>query len=154
MLMPLGDSMYFHVYLKNGTVYVPTVAKMSDGFYRDIEPVAVVAASNAEALRLALSNAIACGNPDAPTLPRRQWPQPVVLKYAGEKSWSSFERDMSLWGLEEKGGAFSIIGKRKKPDGAVIDDPERTVKFAPGTGVNRVVDRMTTILQAAAGKEE
>ena len=146
--------MYFHVYLKNGTVYVPTVAKMSDGFYRDIEPVAVVAASNTEALRLALSAAIARGNPSAPMLPRRQWPQPVVLKYAGEKSWASFEHDMSLWGLEEKSGVFSIIGKRKKPGGAVVDDPEQTIKSAPGTRVEQVIDRMTAILQAAAVKEE
>ena len=146
--------MYFHVYLKNGTVYVPTVAKLSDGFYRDIEPVAVVATSNAEGLRQALSGAVARGNPRASLLPRGQWPPPVVLKYAGVKSWSSFERDMSIWGLEEKGGAFSIIGKRKKPDGAVVDDPEQTIKFAPGTRVEHVIDRMTMILQAAAGKEE
>lgn len=146
--------MYFHVYLNNGTVYVPTVAKMSDGFYRDIEPVAVVAASNAEALRQALSGAVARGNPSASMLPRGQWPPPVVLKYAGVKSWSTFERDMSLWGLEEKGGAFSIIGKRKKPDGTVADDPEQTITFAHGTGVDRVIDRMIVTLQAGARKKE
>jgi hypothetical protein len=146
--------MYFHVYLKNGTVYVPTVAKMADGFYRDIEPVAVVAASNAEALRQALSGAITRGNPSAPALPRRQWPPPVVLKYAGAKNWSSFERDMSLWGLEEKGGAFTIIGKKKKDDGTVVDDPEQTVKFTSRTALDHVIDRMTALLQAAARKTE
>jgi hypothetical protein len=146
--------MYFHVYLKNGTVYLPTVAKMGDGFYRDIEPVAVAAASNTEALRQALSGTITRGNPSAPTLPRRQWPPPVVPKYAGVKSWSSFERDMSLWGLEEKGGAFAIIGKRKKADGTVVDDPEQTVKFTSSTGPDRVIDRMIAILQAAGRKTE
>lgn len=146
--------MYSHVYMKNGTVYVPTVAKMSDGFYRDIEPVAVVAVSNTEALRQALSDAIARGNPGASMLPRRQWPQPVVLKYAGEKSWSSFEREMSLFGLEEKSGVFSIIGKRKKPDGTVVDDPEQNITFAHGTGVDRVVDCMIATLQAAARERE
>jgi hypothetical protein len=146
--------MYFHVYLKNGTVYVPTVAKMGDGFYRDIEPVAVVAASNTEALRQALSGAITRGNPSAPTLPRRQWPPPVVLKYAGAKNWSSFERDMSLWGLEEKDGAFTIIGKRKRDDGTVVDDLEQTMKFTSRTALDHVIDRMTAILQAAARKTE
>lgn len=66
--------MYFHFYLKNAIVYVPTVGKMGEGFYRDIEPVAVVAASNTEALRVALSGAIAQGNPCVPMLQRRQWP--------------------------------------------------------------------------------
>ena len=60
---------------------------------------------------------------------------------------------MSLWGLEEKGGAFSIIGKRKKPDGAVVDHPEQTIKFAPGTRVEHVIDRVAAILQAAACKK-
>lgn len=146
--------MYFHVYLKNGTVYVPTVAKMSDGFYRDIEPVAVVAASNTEPLRQALSGAVTRGNPSVPMLPRGEWPQPVVLKYAGEKSWSSFERDMSLLGLEEKNGVFRIIGKRKKPDGAVVDDPEQTITFAHETGLDRVIDSMIATLQARVRKKK
>lgn len=146
--------MYFHVYLKNGTVYVPTVAKMSDGFYRDVEPVAVVAALNTEALRQALFGAIARGNPSAPMLPRRKWPQPVVLKYAGEKSWSSFERDMSLWGLEEKSGVFRIIGKSKKSNGTMADDPEQTILFVHGTAVDRVIDRMIETLQAAVREKE
>lgn len=142
--------MYFHFYLKNGIVYVPIVGKMGEGFYRDIQPVAVVAASNTGALREALSGAIAHGNPRVPMLQRRQWPPPVILKYAGAKNWSSFERDMSLWGLEEKNGAFTIMGKRKKPDGTVVDDSSKTIRFEPGTSVDHVIDRMIATLQEAA----
>ena len=53
--------MYCHLYLRNGTVYVPTMGKMDKGFYRDIEPVAVVSAANIEAVRQALADAIARG---------------------------------------------------------------------------------------------
>jgi hypothetical protein len=60
--------MYHHVYMRNGAAYVPTVGKMGKGFYRDIEPVAVVAVGNTEALRKALEQMIFRGNPDVPIL--------------------------------------------------------------------------------------
>jgi hypothetical protein len=52
-----------HISLRNGIVYMPTMGKMSKGFYRGVEPVAVVAAENTEALRQALNGTIARGNP-------------------------------------------------------------------------------------------
>ncbi len=142
--------MYYQVYLRNGTVYVPTTGMMDKGFYRGIEPVAVISASNTEDLRRALAATIARGNPIVPMLQRREWPPPVVLKYAGVKSWSAFERGMTLWGIEENNQTFEIIGKRKKPDGATVDDPEQTITFPPGTPADSVIERMIAILQAAA----
>jgi hypothetical protein len=56
------------------------MGKMGEGFYRGIEPVAVVAAQNVPELRAALIAAIARGNPVVPMLKRRDWPLPVVLK--------------------------------------------------------------------------
>jgi hypothetical protein len=43
--------MHCHLYLRNHIVYIPTMGKMGKGFYRGVEPVAVVSASNTEALR-------------------------------------------------------------------------------------------------------
>jgi hypothetical protein len=106
--------MYCHLYLRNGTVYVPTMGKMDKGFYRDIEPVAVVSAANIEAVRQAVADAIARGNPAAPMLRRAEWPPPLMLKYAGVKTWSAFERGMSLWAIEVKDGAFQIIEKKER----------------------------------------
>ena len=34
------------LYLRKGVVYVPTMGKMDEGFYRGVEPVADVSASN------------------------------------------------------------------------------------------------------------
>lgn len=142
--------MYCHFYLRNGTVYVPTLGKMDEGFYRGVEPVAVVSASNTEVLRQALADTIARGNPQVPMLKRREWPPPVVLKYAGVKSWSAFERGAALWGLEEKDGSFQIIGKARKTDGSRIDDPEQTITFPLGTPTDDVIERIIAILQQAA----
>jgi hypothetical protein len=35
-----------HLYLRRGNVYLPTMGKMDEGFYRGVEPVADVSASN------------------------------------------------------------------------------------------------------------
>ena len=40
--------MYGDVYLRNGTVYLPTMGQMGEGFYRGIEPVAVVSISDTD----------------------------------------------------------------------------------------------------------
>ena len=138
-----------HIYLRKGAVYIPTMGKMGKGFYRGVEPVAVISTSNTEALRQALAATIARGNPDVPTLLRREWPPPVLLKYAGVKSCSAFERGMLLWNIVEKDGIYQIAGHTKKPNGMWKEDPEQTIKFTPETGVDTVVDRMIAILQEA-----
>ncbi len=144
--------MYSHFYLRNGTVYVPTMGIMEKGFYRGIEPVAVVSVMNTDALHDALAATIARGNPVVPKLRRREWPPPVVLKYAGVKSWSAFERGMMLWSIEERDGVWKVVGTRKGSDGAMVDDPEQTVSFPPGAPVQDVVNRMIAILQEFAQK--
>src|ERR1700761_9181977 len=102
-----------HLYLRKGTVYLPTMGKMDKGFYRGVEPVAVVAASNIEGVRHALQATIARGNPIVPMLRRSEWKPPVLLKYAGVKYWSAFERDMSLWTIKYDGTSFQIAGQKK-----------------------------------------
>lgn len=145
--------MYHHLYLRNSTVYVPTVGKVDRGFYRNVEPVAVVSVSNTEALHQALATTIARGNPAVPMLLRREWPPPVVLKYAGVKSWSAFERGMQLWSMEEKDGFYQIAGNTKQPNGLWKEDPAQTIDFPPGTSADEVIDRMVAIVQAAAAAE-
>jgi hypothetical protein len=142
--------MYHHLYLRNGTVFLPTLGIMDKGFYRDIEPVAVTPVANTEALRKALEQMISRGNPQVPILRRREWPPPVVLKYAGVKSWVAFQRGMLLWGLEQSDGIFKIIGKRKKPDGATVDDPDQTITFPSGSKIDEVIRRMIAIIEQAA----
>jgi|ERR1700677_3398206 hypothetical protein len=144
--------MYVSISLRSGIVYAPTMGQMSKGFYRGVEPVAVVAAANAEALREALQATVDRGNPNVPMLKRREWPDPVVLKYAGVKKWSVFERGMMLWGIEGEGGTFLIAGKSKQRDGMWRNDPNRILEFPPGSPVDEVIERMIAILQDAAGK--
>ena len=142
--------MTWPIYLRKSIVYLPTMGEMDKGFYRGVEPVAVVPISNTEGVRQALRTTIARGNPIVPMLRRSDIPPPVLLKYAGVKSWSAFERDMCFWDISEKEGTFQIAGQRKHANGMWKDDPEQTIIFPPSAKVDDVIDRMIDILQATA----
>lgn len=142
--------MLYNCYLRHNIVYVPTVGRRG-GAYTDIEPVAVVPIANSEALRHAFVDAIARQNVAVP-LQKGQWPPPVVLKYAGVKSWGAFARDASAWNIEEHEGRYRIVGNRKHPDGYWVEDHEQKIEFPSGTTIEAVVDRMIAILQQAATK--
>jgi len=138
-----------HLYLRKGTLYLPTMGKMEEGFYRGVEPVAVVSASNVEGIRQALRAIIARGNPTVPMLRRRDIPPPVLLRYAALKSWSAFERGMRFWTIESEDGIFRIAGQKEQPERGWKDDPEQTITFPSGSTADQVIDRMIEILQDA-----
>ena len=142
--------MHCHLYLRKGRVFIPTSGLVPGGPYRDIEPVAVIEVSDADGLRQAFRETIARGNPPPPPYPR-PYPPPVVVKYAGVKSWAAFARGALPWSIEEENGIFQIIGRRRTQDGWV-EDPDQTITFSPGTMQDQVIDHMIAILQETARK--
>jgi len=144
--------MLFSCALKDGIVYVPTVAKTEAGFYMNGEPVAVVAAANTDALRRALQAVVARGNAIIPTPKRTAYPPPVLPKYAGAKTWSAFMQGASEWKIKERNGNYQIVRYRKDPEGGEswVEDPAHRIEFPPGSAVDDVIDRMVAILQDAA----
>jgi hypothetical protein len=141
--------MVFHAYIRRGIVYVPTVAQREGGAYTEIEPVAVVPITNIDGLHRALAEATARKNIIVP-VPKGKWPAPVLLKYAGVKTWSAFAHDASPWSIEEQDGQYQIVGYRTHPKGYWEQDPEQKIKFPAGTAIDTVIDRMIAILQEAA----
>jgi hypothetical protein len=144
--------MLYHSYLKNGVVYVPTVARLQTGAYTDIEPVAVVPVANKETLRHAFLDVIARKNAIVPNPPKDDWPPPVLLKYAGVKTWSAFARGTSQWSIKEKDGKFQIVGYRTHRNGYSEQDPGQKTDFPPNATADDVIERMIAILQDAARK--
>jgi hypothetical protein len=140
------------LYLRKAILYVPTMGKMDKGFYRGVEPVGVIPASNSEGVRECLRSAIALGNPAVSMLRRREIPPPVLLKYAGVNSWSAFERGLRLWNIVENDWSFRIAEQEKKQDGMWRDDPDHIVVFQQDASVEEVIDRMIAILQDAVRK--
>ena len=105
--------MLFSSYLRNGVVYVPTVVKLQTGAYVDVEPVAATSVVDTDGLRRAFLDAIARKNAIVPPPPKDKWPPPVLLKYAGVKTWSAFARSAAVWSIQETDGNFLISGHRK-----------------------------------------
>jgi hypothetical protein len=89
--------MLYQCYLRKGIVYVPSVAKIVTGGYKDIDPIAVAAVADAEGVRRGLREAMARGNPVVPSQRGSEWPPPAILKYAKVKNWSRVRpRDVVL----------------------------------------------------------
>ena len=144
--------MLFHAYLRNALVYVPTVVKLQTGAYMDVDPVAVVPVTNTDGLRHALLDAIARKNAIVPPPPKDDWPPPVLLKYAGVKTWSAFARNAAVWSIEETDGNFLIVGYRTHRKGYWEEDARQKTSFPLGSTVHDTVERMIAILQGAAQK--
>jgi hypothetical protein len=144
--------MLFHAYLKKAVAYVPTVVKLQTGAYMDVDPVAVVPVANTDGLRRALLDAIGRKNAIVPPPPKDNWPPPILLKYAGVKSWSAFARGAAVWSIEETDGNFFVAGYQTHHKGYWEEDPHQKTGFAPGSTLHEVVERVIAILQDAAQK--
>jgi hypothetical protein len=145
--------MLYNSFLKEGVVYVPTVVKLQTGAYMDTEPVTVVPVASTEGLRLALLGVIAKGNAVVPNAPKDNWPPPVLLKYTRAKTWSAFKRGASHWHIQDKDGNYQIVGYRTHLKGYWEEDPDQIIKFAAGSTIDEVIERMITILQDAARQQ-
>jgi hypothetical protein len=138
--------MDWHVYLKDNVVFVPTTGMLDKGVYREIEPVAVVPLSNTEGVRRALHATIARGNPPA-GYSGGNFPPPVLLKYAGVKTWSAFARGTLTWSIELTEGDYQIVGYRKNARGYWERDPDRKTVLPSGTEADAMIERMISIME-------
>jgi hypothetical protein len=145
--------MLWQLYLRHGTVYVPTVAQTEAGFYMDVEPVKTVAITDSKALQDAIKDAISKGNPIVPTPTRAAFPKPVVLKYVKMKSWSSFEKEALNWTIVEKAGNYQIKPGRRRLDNGWEEDPTKIESLPPGTELDAVAQRVTSLVQSAVGDD-
>jgi hypothetical protein len=145
--------MYWQFYLRMGSVYVPTTGIIQRGFYRIVEPVDVAAVADGEAVRRALFAAMARGNPKVAAPNPADRSPPFLTKYAGVKSWSSFVRNASLWGIDQDDNRYEIQGYRKDRPNGWVHDQSLDEAFPPGTSEDKVIGRMIAILQDASRTE-
>ena len=144
--------MDWHVYLKGNVVFVPTTGALDKGVYREIEPVAVVPLSNTEGVRRALQETIARGNPPA-RYSSGNFPPPVLLKYAGVKTWSAFARGTLTWSVEETESHYQIVGYQKNARGYWERDPYQRIEFPVATSADDVIGRLIEIMQNTSAKQ-
>jgi hypothetical protein len=124
--------MLYKIYLKKGSVYLPTTVNQGIARYRITEPVTVVPVTDAAALRQALRDTIPKENPFvAPTIEEARKPS-VILKYTGDKSWPAFMRGRSPWSIYEKDGKYQIEGYHVHSKGYWERDKSQTIEFSSG----------------------
>jgi hypothetical protein len=139
-------------YLKDGIIYLPTMARReTEPVYTDIEPVAVAPLDDLDHVRRVLFESFSRKNITIPSRDAKaSRAPPVILKYAGVRSWAAFFGSASTWNITEDDGLYKILFYNKHPKGYWEPDPGREIQFVPGTTVSDIVDRMITILQEAS----
>jgi hypothetical protein len=142
--------MLYGIYLKKGTVYLPTTVNQGTARYREVEPVTVIPLADTEGLRRAMRGTIPKENRFVPPSVDEARKPPVLLKYTGDKSWSAFMRGTSSWWISEKDGKYQIRRHRVHRKGYWEPDPNQTIEFPLGTSLDVVIDRLIAILQEVA----
>lgn len=118
-------SMLWHIYLRKGQVFVPTVSRTDSGFFMDSNPVSVHAVTDGKAIINAIEAAILRGNPVIQTPSRGSFLVPIILEHAKVKSWATFEKSAVCWKVRSKESAFQLCPMRKSPTGGWEDDPTK-----------------------------
>jgi hypothetical protein len=136
------------VFLRSGTVYVPTAVNVESAFYMDVDPVEVAPAADIEAVQRALVRAMNRGNASAAMPSGPPFPEPVVLKYAKVKSWSEFEENCLHWSIEQEDGVFSIMRGLKVANRGWEYSRDHIEVLPPGTGIEEAARRMAHLVQA------
>jgi hypothetical protein len=144
--------MWYKIYLKKGTVYIPTTVNQGRAVYMTVEPVTVVPVADTNALRRAMRDTIPKENAFVPPSIDDARKPPVLLKYTGDKSWPAFMRDTSPWSISEKDDKYQIEGYRTHRKGYWEEDPDNVIKFPTDTKIDEVIDRMIAILQDEAAQ--
>ena len=140
--------MLYQVYLRHAVAYVPSVARTEAGIYREIEPVTVVAATDTEGLRRAITARLNEDNVLIPTPARGSIPKPILLNYAKVKSWSTFEKTAFVWTILKNPDGFQIKPGRRRSDRGWEEDPATIETFPNGATIEALAERITALIQA------
>jgi hypothetical protein len=107
--------MQLTLYVLGNKVIVPTVSRTQAGYNLETEPVASLDLAD-PALPEVLQHVLERGNPIIPTPSRANFPKPVVLSYAGAKSWSEFTEIADRWELTEHNGTYTLARGTRDSD--------------------------------------
>jgi hypothetical protein len=133
--------------VRRGTVYIPTLAETTAGFYRAIEPVATAELCDAAGLKKVLKEMLLRGNPRIPTTQVKG--KPVVLKYFPVKSWSQFEKEAAYWTISEKAGIYEFGPWKRREDRGWEEDSTKLRRMPPNSTLDEVVDEVVKSVQVS-----
>ncbi|MFX1678910.1 hypothetical protein PV762_06735 [Mitsuaria sp. CC2] len=134
--------MLWNVYLREGLVLMPTMAKTDAGFFIEVEPVSVVRSDKLEDIARALKANIQRGNPLIETPSRDNFPKPVVLPYAKVKTWSTFEKKVQCWKILWDGSEYQLKPQRRASTRGLEDVPGELSSFGGVAGLDQLVNSL------------
>lgn len=137
------------IYLRKGKVIVPTASQTDAGFYIELEPVTVADAIDADAVVRAVIAALDRGNPRIKTPERDAYLPPVVLPYAGVKSWKTFEKGAQTWSVDVEDKYIVIRPQRTHQEGGWVDDEDKLEYFASDTPFEQIAQRVAKLVKIA-----
>jgi hypothetical protein len=127
------------IYLRRKTIYIPTDAITEAGYHTDIEPIAVIDASDVEGLRHVLKERLTQEPPIIPTPPGDASRKPDILRHAKVSSWATFTKGLEYWHLAKSGPRYVFLGT-KKVRGGWDFITEKNIPLGPDTDIEQVIN--------------
>lgn len=114
------------IYLWRDKVVIPETARVEAGYFLEVDPVRILPAADLNSIRSALTDSLNRGNPACPTPDRSAFPEPVVLRALGLRSWHSFVRQATSLTIDIEYGKYVLkdFGRSPHPhcDAAIVAD--------------------------------
>jgi hypothetical protein len=108
--------MLYRFYVYDEHVLIPTVAETEEGFYVDMKPVQLFAATSTEDWKSALYKALAAGNSLIPTPEQNEAGGSVLLESMNLQKWSAFEKRAVMYTIHAASAYVKIYRTGKGPD--------------------------------------
>jgi hypothetical protein len=135
---------------KTGAVLIPCSAKTEVGFWLDVEPVEVAHADNEASILGSLRKIAALGVRSVPTPRRDAFPKPVILKFAGSKTWGAFQKIHILVHLEQSAkGQFSVQLWERVEGRSYQPGPTPPKVFQQGTSLEDAASEVAQLIRCA-----
>ncbi len=127
-------------YLSAEQVIIPTVARTEEGFYTDVEPVAVIDIKDSDTIKESMLAVLSRDNPEIPTPARVEEPGSVVLDALGIKKWAVFEKKAVLYTVHKRAESIVVYATGRGADGMWIEQKNREKQFEAETPLVEIVD--------------
>lgn len=130
------------IYAYQDKILVPTVAQAEEGFYMDVEPVAICHVSDATALRQLIRDCLAAENRVVPTPQRNSEYQPgsPVLDKLGLKKWFKFEADATMYNVHVNEQTIEYFSTGKPVNGSWRSERATHRQFDRNGGTEEFLD--------------
>lgn len=138
----------WHVYVRDGIVYVPTMGRTTAGFFIELAPVYTANFEDLAGLREILLKTLRTPNPKVSTPSRFSYPKlTAVAEMAMAKSTREFEKGAGLLEVQLNDGKYTIAPMKNMGRMGWEETPESKITIPATEEIGRIVEKVITVLQ-------